>query len=100
MTEIIAWIMDSIRAYGPWSVFTGVIVESVIVPIPSPLIIMGAGIYLNQCGFEFRRSLGADNAADRPPGAIASTLGAYVGYAIGYLRRQAFSRPMGTVPGL
>jgi membrane protein DedA with SNARE-associated domain len=39
------WIMDSIRAYGAWSVFAGVIIESVIVPIPSPLIIMGAGSY-------------------------------------------------------
>ena len=38
--------MDSIRAHGAWSVFVGVIIESVIVPIPSPLIIMGAGFVL------------------------------------------------------
>ena len=46
MTAMIDWIMESIRAYGPWSVFAGVIIESVIVPIPSPLIIMGAGFIL------------------------------------------------------
>jgi len=37
VTEIIDWIMESIRAYGPWSVFAGVMIESVIVPIPSRL---------------------------------------------------------------
>jgi len=41
-----SWIIDSIRAYGPWSVFAGVIVESVIVPIPSPLVLMSAGFIL------------------------------------------------------
>ena len=46
MSEILNWIMESIRAYGAWSVFVGVIIESVIVPIPSPLIIMGAGFVL------------------------------------------------------
>jgi len=46
VTEILNWIMDSIRAYGAWSVFIGVIIESVIIPIPSPLVIMGAGFIL------------------------------------------------------
>jgi len=85
LTEILNWIMDSIRAYGPWSVFIGVIIESVIVPIPSPLVIMGAGFIL------ISPELGAIEALTPIlllivlPGSVASTLGAYIGYGIGYL---------------
>lgn len=84
MSELVAAIMESIRSYGPWSVFVGVMIESVIVPIPSPLIIMGAGFIL------ISPQLGAAEALPPIlrdivlPGSIASTLGAYIGYAIGY----------------
>lgn len=84
MTEILNWIMESIRAYGPWSVFIGVIIESVIVPIPSPLVIMGAGFVL------ISPELSAADAFLQIlllivlPGSIASTLGAFIGYGIGY----------------
>ncbi len=76
--------MDSIRAYGPWSVFIGVIIESVIVPIPSPLIIMGAGFVLISAELRFLDALMPILLQIVLPGAIASTLGAYIGYAIGY----------------
>ena len=79
------WIMDSIRAYGSWSVFIGVIIESVIVPIPSPLIIMGAGFVLISPELKFFEALTPILLQIVLPGAIASTLGAYIGYAIGYL---------------
>lgn len=84
MSEILSWIMDSIRAYGPWSVFIGVIIESVIVPIPSPLIIMGAGFVLISPELTFFQALVPIILQIVLPGAIASTLGAYIGYAIGY----------------
>ena len=84
MTEIIDWIMESIRAYGPWSVFAGVMIESVIVPIPSPLIIMGAGFILISSELSFLEALVPIALQIVLPGAIASTLGAYIGYAIGY----------------
>ncbi|MGZ9129916.1 MAG: DedA family protein [Candidatus Binatia bacterium] len=84
MTEIINWIMDSIRTYGAWSVFAGVIIESVIVPIPSPLIIMGAGFILISADLKFFEALMPILMQIVLPGAIASTLGAYIGYAIGY----------------
>ena len=84
MTEILNWIMDSIRAHGPWSVFVGVIIESVIVPIPSPLIIMGAGFVLISPDFSFFQALLPILLQIVLPGSIASTLGAYIGYAIGY----------------
>ena len=81
---MIDWLMESIRAYGPWSVFTGVIIESVIVPIPSPLIIMGAGFILISSELSFLEALVPIALQIVLPGAIASTLGAYIGYAIGY----------------
>lgn len=84
MAAILTWIMESIRAYGPWSVFIGVIIESVIVPIPSPLIIMGAGFVLISADFRFFEALAPILLQIVLPGSIASTLGAYVGYAIGY----------------
>jgi membrane protein DedA with SNARE-associated domain len=84
VTDILNWIMDSIRAHGAWSVFVGVIIESVIVPIPSPLIIMGAGFVLISPDLSFFRALLPIALKIVLPGAIASTLGAYIGYAIGY----------------
>ena len=85
MAEILNWIIDSIRAHGPWSVFIGVIIESVIVPIPSPLIIMGAGFLLISSELSFLEALVPILVQIVLPGSIASTLGAYVGYGIGYL---------------
>lgn len=85
MTEILNWIMDSIRAYGPWSVFVGVIIESVIVPIPSPLVIMGAGFILISPELNATGALIPILLLIVLPGSVASTLGAYIGYGIGYL---------------
>jgi len=83
--DILNWIMEGIRAWGPWAVFAGVIIESVIVPIPSPLIIMGAGFVLISADLKFFEALMPIILQIVLPGSIASTLGAYIGYAIGYL---------------
>ena len=40
------WILDALRTNGGWSVFIGVLIEQIIIPIPSPAIIMGAGFIL------------------------------------------------------
>ena len=76
--------MESIRAHGAWSVFIGVIIESVIVPIPSPLIIMGAGFVLISPELSFVQAFLPIVLQIVLPGSIASTLGGYIGYAIGY----------------
>ena len=84
MAEILNWIMDSIRTYGPWSVFIGVIIESVIVPIPSPLVIMGAGFILVTPGISSIDAVVPVLLLIVLPGSVASTLGAYIGYGIGF----------------
>ena len=84
MAGLLNWIMESIRSYGAWSVFIGVIIESVIVPIPSPLIIMGAGFVLISPELSFFGAVLPILLQIVLPGAVASTLGAYIGYGIGY----------------
>ncbi|MFB3062937.1 MAG: DedA family protein [Candidatus Binatia bacterium] len=84
MGEILDWIMESIRTYGAWSVFAGVIIESVIVPIPSPLVIMGAGFILISPELSFTGALTPILLLIVLPGATGSTLGAFIGYGIGF----------------
>ncbi len=84
MGEILNWIMESIRTYGAWSVFAGVIIESVIVPIPSPLVIMGAGFILISPELSFTGALTPILLLIVLPGATGSTLGAFIGYGIGF----------------
>ena len=43
---VVQWILVMIQAYGPYSVFVAVILEEILIPIPSPLVIMGAGFIL------------------------------------------------------
>jgi len=82
--NITQWIMDLLREHGAVSVFVGVIIESVIVPIPSPLIIMGAGAILIDPGLTLAQSIPPIFLLIVLPGAIASTLGAYIAYGIAY----------------
>lgn len=82
--DMTAWIMGLLAQYGPAAVFIGVIIESVIVPIPSPLIIMGAGVLIIQPGLTAVQAFGPIVGKIVLPGAVASTLGAYFAYGIAY----------------
>lgn len=84
ISDITQWIMDLLREHGAVSVFIGVIIESVIVPIPSPLIIMGAGAILIDPALSLTQSLPPILLLIVLPGSIASTVGAYIAYGIAY----------------
>lgn len=84
MAAATQWIMALLQAYGPAAVFIGVIIESIIVPIPSPLIIMGAGAMLIQPGLAWTEAFSPILMKIVLPGATASTLGAYFAYGIAY----------------
>lgn len=84
ISEITDWIMEAMRAYGPITVFIGVIIESVIVPIPSPLIIMGAGAILIEPELSAGAAFWPIIVRIVLPGAVASTLGAYFAYGIAF----------------
>jgi len=83
IADITQWILEAIRANGAWSVFLGVLVEQVIVPIPSPAIIMGAGFILIPADALWTPAIFWIITKIVIPGSIASALGAILGYYVG-----------------
>ena len=81
--------MELMRANGQLSVFIGVMIEQIIVPIPSPLIIMGAGAILISPGLSIPNAFFQILWIIVLPGSIASTLGSYIGYMISYYGGKA-----------
>ena len=77
------------RAYGQLSVFVGVMIEQIIVPIPSPLIVMGAGAVLIPPELSVPKAFLQILWIIVLPGAIASTLGSYIGYLISFYGGKA-----------
>jgi membrane protein DedA with SNARE-associated domain len=82
ISEITQWVMELMRAHGQLSVFVGVMIEQIIVPIPSPLIIMGAGAILIPAELSIPNAFLQILWIIVLPGSIASTLGSYIGYLI------------------
>ncbi len=89
ISEITQWIMNLMRAHGQLSVFVGVMIEQIIVPIPSPLIIMGAGAILIPGGLSIPQAFLQILWLIVLPGTIASTLGSYIGYLISFYGGKA-----------
>ncbi len=87
--EITQWVMNLMRAHGQLAVFIGVMIEQVIVPIPSPLIIMGAGALLILPGLSIPQAFLQILWIIVLPGSLASTLGSYIGYMISYYGGKA-----------
>jgi membrane protein DedA with SNARE-associated domain len=81
--------MESMKAHGQLSVFIGVMIEQIIVPIPSPLIVMGAGALLISPELSIPRALLQILWIIVLPGTLASTLGSYIGYLISYYGGKA-----------
>ena len=81
--------MELMRAHGQLSVFIGVIIEQIIVPIPSPMIIMGAGAILISPDLSIPSAFVQILWIIVLPGTIASTLGSYIGYLISYYGGKA-----------
>ncbi len=81
--------MELMRAHGQLSVFIGVMIEQIIVPIPSPLIIMGAGAILIAAELSIPNAFLQILWIIVLPGSIASTLGSYIGYLISFYGGKA-----------
>lgn len=82
ITHLTEWILNAIRTHGGWSVFLGVMIEQVIVPIPSPAIIMGAGFLLVPGGASWGAALSDVTWRIVIPGVVASTIGSSLLYAL------------------
>ena len=89
ISEITQWIMELMRAHGQLSVFIGVVIEQIIVPIPSPLIVMGAGAVLIPPELSILKAFLQILWIIVLPGTIASTLGSYIGYLISFYGGKA-----------
>ena len=81
--------MELMRSHGQLSVFVGVMIEQIIVPIPSPMIIMGAGAILIPAGLSIPNAFLQILWVIVLPGSIASTLGSYIGYLISFYGGKA-----------
>ena len=89
VSEITQWIMELMRTHGQLSVFIGVMIEQIIVPIPSPMIIMGAGAILISPGLSIPKAFIQILWIIVLPGTVASTLGSYIGYLISFYGGKA-----------
>ena len=92
LAEIVAWLIALIKTHSSLAVFFGVLVEEIIIPIPSPLILMAAGFLL------IDPTLALSQAASQAiliiviPAAIAGTIGSFLPYYIGYYARKGSKR--------
>ena len=89
VSEITQWIIELMRTHGQLSVFIGVMIEQIIVPIPSPMIIMGAGAILISPGLSIPNAFIQILWIIVLPGTVASTLGSYIGYLISFYGGKA-----------
>jgi membrane protein DedA with SNARE-associated domain len=84
------WILEALRTNGGWSVFLGVLIEQVIVPIPSPAIIMGAGFILIPADASWAVAFLQASLEIVIPGVIASAIGAIGMYYLGHYGGKVF----------
>ena len=80
--EITTWIIELIKTHGILAVILGVVIETVVVPIPSPLIVMTAGYILIPHGSILEILLAATWIS--VVAGLAQTIGSYLLYYIGY----------------
>ncbi|MBS1266351.1 MAG: hypothetical protein MAG795_00318 [Candidatus Woesearchaeota archaeon] len=82
--EITEWILTTIRSYGVFGVFIGVLIEAIIAPIPSPIIVMTAGLVLIEPGLALSTGLWKIFWIVTIPASIGQTIGNYVVYGIAH----------------
>jgi len=84
LESILQYIIDLIQSAGAFGVFAGVLIESIIAPLPSPLIIMAAGAILISPSSSLLSILLSIVGLIAIPAAIASSIGSSLGFEIGF----------------
>lgn len=82
--EIAVWLFELIKSYGAISVFIGVVIEEIIVPIPSSLVIMGAGALLVPAGVPLAEAVYRIFFTIVIPASAGTVAGSMFVYAVGY----------------
>ncbi|MBI2172797.1 MAG: VTT domain-containing protein [Candidatus Aenigmarchaeota archaeon] len=84
VSGLIAWTFEFVRQFGALSVFMVVILEEILIPIPSPLVIMGASFILIPAGIPLPEAIAQIILLIVIPASVASTIGSFFTYGIGY----------------
>lgn len=85
LADLTAWILDAIRSHGVLGVIIGVALESIIVPIPSPVVIMAAGAVLVEQGASLSAALPTLLFVITLPATIAAWLFSFFPYGVAYI---------------
>lgn len=93
--DIAVWLFELIKSYGAVSVFLGVVVEEIIVPIPSSLVIMGAGALLVPAGLPLSQAVSSIFFTIVIPASIGTVAGSFFVYTIGYYGGKPILRRYG-----
>src|SRR3989338_9196485 len=100
ISQFVTFTEDLFLTYGAWGVFLASILEEVIAPIPSALVIMGAS-------FSFMNGLSMNLASlfyfigfVILPAAIGVTIGSWVIYFLGYFLGRPFLQKYGKYLGI
>lgn len=84
MEALLTGILDRIREWGWKGVLAGVLVEEVVVPIPSPMILMGAGFLLVPASSTIPEGLKIISMTITVPAAFGSMVGSFFVYSFAY----------------
>ncbi len=84
ISEITNWVLQVIRSHGVLGVVIGVLLESIIAPIPSPLVMMTAGFVLIEPHLALSAALFKIFFVITIPASIAGVVGNYFVYGVAY----------------
>ena len=84
MAEIVNKIFASIKTHGSLSAFLGGVIEEIIVPIPSPLISMGAGFLLIEPNLPLGKAVFKMISIVSLPFAFGATFGSLLAYSLAF----------------
>nr|WP_243686797.1 VTT domain-containing protein [Methanobacterium formicicum] len=84
LTSILTGLEGFIVSYGPWAVFGGSILEQVVTPIPSSVVVLGASFFLMKGVAMSAGSLQTMFFNISIPAALGVTLGSLLYYGISY----------------
>ena len=84
LTSILTGLEGFIVSYGPWAVFGGSILEQVVTPIPSSVVVLGASFFLMKGVALSAGSLQTMFFNISIPAALGVTLGSLLYYGISY----------------
>ncbi|CDG65979.1 putative membrane protein [Methanobacterium sp. MB1] len=84
LTDILTGLEGFIVSYGPWAVFGGSILEQVVTPIPSSVVVLGASFFLMRGAILSVESLQAMFLSISIPAAMGVSIGSLLYYGICY----------------